>query len=546
MKLTLSSGVVPAVFSLMCSFSSTGAFAQESIRRNDMVDYDQRRSGLVDDGAYYCVPTSCVDMFKYMDNHGLPSMNGSFSNSYADITAWILYMGVLMGTNSADKGTGGTAAFNVSNTWIDNHTTKFFSSVAFGPGSDWSWRTIRNNMRLGALVRIGRGKYVRDTVNNEWDRDGGHAVMVAGFLDDGSGNRQFLVADPNNNSSLTTQEPFSLDSKPTSDITFTTEKHGLVTHARYTLSTGSNGNTRWVIDSMNAVLPFVAGWTTTTQDSQGFTFKVPFQFNEATAAWPTTFTFTTSDNVQDWCFDMMKGGIIYLASTGKIYEYDPFDGTKTQLADLPTAKKIAIGGPRQDLYVVTQGALTDELRYVPRKGAIGVIKSLNTRVDALDYDPVMGGPVVTKFGSNKFIRFSRTLGTRFDETTLSLSLIPPASVGPTIFKVDEHNGDYLLSNEGSTVWSRFRRHGNRRVEAQYTVASTAGLKSLCALPHGQALLQIGSRLVAVNQQGLETASDFDGITAASPFRSIRREFAALDSDISGPDWYDQTPGPDEP
>lgn len=511
-----------------------------------MVDYDQRRSGLVDDGAYYCVPTSYVDMFKYMDNHGLPSMNGQFSNSYADVTSWIFTMGFFMGTNSADKGTSGAAGYSVSNDWIDNHTTRYFSSVAFGPGSDWSWRTIRNNMRLGALVRIGRGKYIRDTVNNEWDRDGGHSVMVAGFLDDGNGNRQFLVADPNNNSSLTTQEPFSLDSKPTSDITFTTEDHGVVTHARYTLSTGSNGNTRWVIDGMHAVLPFVAGWTTTTQDSQGFTFKVPFQFNEATATWPTTFTFTTADNVEDWCFDLMKGGIVYLTTTGKVYEYDPFDGTKTQLADLPTAKKIAIGGPRQDLYVLTAGAISDELRYVPRKGAFGVVKTLNARVESLDFDPVTGGPVVAKFGSNKFIRFSRSLGTRTDETILSLSLIQPASVGPTIFKVDEHTGDYLMSNEGSQVWSRYRMHGNRRVEARYTVASTAGIRSLSSLTHGHTLLQVGSRLVAVNNKGLEIASDFDGITAASPFKSIRNEFAALSTDFPLPGWYDQTPGPDEP
>src|ERR1041385_5488114 len=76
------------------------AFARaEYLVRENMYDYDQRRQGIAADGAMHCYPTSMVDLFRYMSMHGLPSMNGSYGNSYSDVTDWIEYLGILMMTN---------------------------------------------------------------------------------------------------------------------------------------------------------------------------------------------------------------------------------------------------------------------------------------------------------------------------------------------------------------------------------------------------------------------------------------------------------------
>ncbi|MBS1721705.1 MAG: hypothetical protein JSS66_01730 [Armatimonadetes bacterium] len=525
------------------SLASLSAIAPaEYIMRNDMFDFDQKRSVIPNDGKMHCVPTSYMDLFMYMSTHGLPLMDGGYNaNSYSDMSGFELTLGILMGTSSTG-GTNQPTAYDVANSWMFGHTSKLILPYFFGGGSDWSWRTIRNYLRLGSICRIGYGRYYR--ANNVWVRDSGHSVALAGFQDDGAGNQTFYVADPSSSDSLNSQSPFVIKDKSTDDITFTTQNHGVVTHARYTHGTGDNGNWRYVIDSMHAILPQFAGWQATTRASSRLHLEIPFQMNEATHQWPSTLDITVPDTVVDWSFDMRTGGIVYLNSTGLIYELD-LDGVRTQIANIPNAKQIVVGGETQDLFVLIDNLLIDQLQFVNRNGGLGVIKSLGGNVASIDYDPVHQGPVVVANNLNKISLYSHSLGTKTD---VPLTRILPwkkdynyIQAGTGIVKVDHSNGDYIVAKTGDDHWERFQWVNGNLVGKPVYYRGTSGITTLCPAENGVMFVQDGNNLLTLGRSGSPIATDFSGMNVQTSVRIPRSEFAANRAEFSTMEWQDVEP-----
>ena len=75
-------------------------------------DFDQIRSGLVNDGKMYCAPTAAVDWLHYLANRGASSVmpGPGLSDNYLQVQYDISLLAQLMSTNPADD--GGTAGSN--------------------------------------------------------------------------------------------------------------------------------------------------------------------------------------------------------------------------------------------------------------------------------------------------------------------------------------------------------------------------------------------------------------------------------------------------
>lgn len=503
---------------LIAIFSCGGMIqAQESILRASVPDYDQRRSVLPRNGSMYCVPTSYVNIFRYMADHGMPDMNGSYNTSYGDVSNWILSTGVHMGTDAVD-GTRATPAFDYASHYIWNRTSHAVYMYKFSSDADWGVNTIRNWLRLGAMVAMGRGRYEWD--GNDYDRVGGHVMTLVGYTSDGNGNRTLKVMNPSmpNDGNLTTQSTFAVETKGVANVTVDTEDDGVVTHAQYSVSGNPNF---YMIDNMHVMLPCFAGWPSNTNDSTRFTFQFPFQWDEAAFGWPKTFTHTTTDSIVDWQWDAKNATLFYVNSAGNVKEVDIFDNTSTTITTISGANRILLGGPMHDLYVLGKAVLApDKIYRFDRK--TGRVSSTNVGFapGALDYDEFSGGPVVANTAGTVFKRYSPTLSSSTILTTRRLQSILPTLMAPIFMKVDHLTGDILTGIEGNSGWTRYIRQGSRYVGVDIPFRG-GGIQAIMPGETGQVYVQSNNVLSTYNRYGIPAPGDFDGLAVSGRFKMIR-------------------------
>lgn len=531
--------------------ASTGAWALDEFKyRADMYDLDQRRTALPNDGRMYCVPASFANLCAYLNKYGMNDMTAGFNrNSHSEMSSFLLTLGILFGTHPTE----GTKNSKPAETaWISSKTNKLVFFGSYGPSSSWGYRTIMNQFRAGALVRMAYGRY--KLVGGEWSRKGGHSVTLAGHqrYDSGSAPNLFFVADPAaDDGDWGAQGSFVFQIKETSNISLTTEDHGLVTHARYTNWVGENGDRRAVVDSMLAVLPVYAGWPAVEGDMTTFRIKVPWQMNPSAtySDFPTEVEFTTTDSIVDWTFDQADFGVVYVTSTGNVKRYDIASGTTTVLMSSAAARMVAIGGPDMDVYVLREGAFFDSITKVARRNGGLKSRNLNTKVAGIDIDDTSGGIVALHSSLSAVTEFDMNFATSKTTRLVSLSLTDgaPISVGGVpVFTIDQETGDYFVSREGNNYWDRYPKSYGVRKGYRVTYNGPT-LQRLVSGPQGVMFVQdLRGVIRTLTRAGHLVGTDFSGIQATGPFRLSRSFTMHRPGEMLGPGWYNELPVGDEP
>ena len=517
---------------------ASGMGWSEYYQRSGMPDFDQKRSGLPNTGNYYCVPTSYVDMYMYMASHGMPGMDGGYSSSYSDITAFILFTGILMGTDP-NKGTHG--AYGPGKSWINSHTSHAVYHWFYGPDWDWGTATLKNALKTGSLCAIGRGKYQWD--GNDYDRVGGHEVVLVGF-DYNSNGKSLIVRDPNDDSNLNSQSSYLSVYKDTTNYSIDTEAYGVVTHARYTNSTGG-GNNRYIVDSLHQVMPMFAGWTYGT--SAGTNFKVywPFMWEEATHGGPQELNFTSPNVVTDWCFDIGEVAIFYLTPGGDIRRIDMDEQTDTLVRNLPGASKIVVGGPKCDIFVLKKTLLSagDTLYKVTRStSALESKISLPKHVMDIDWDVQGNGMAMISNDLETVYRCNSNLqGLQIDNVRTLYSNHAHSFVPVTDFSVSHDTGEIILGALGTNTYQKYRRVLNTWSGKSYAYRGSTGIQTIVAAEGGQTFIQDGSSLVTLDVNGNYITNDFTGLGVQNKFQLSRSYVATQPGSMDGPGWDDVLP-----
>ncbi|MBS1707100.1 MAG: hypothetical protein JSS65_00090 [Armatimonadetes bacterium] len=554
--------VLAAAFALA---GVTGAFAVWFVpnvySRPGIPDYDQRRRDLPDHGNAYCVPTSCVDMLKYMSENGLPGMDGSFGNSYDDVTNFIFNLSVQMGTTTA-HGTHSGPAFDVMFNWTNSRTNKLLVHTLYGASWDWGKGTIRNRIAEGAICRIGYGRYYN--YGGSWHRDGGHSMALVGYNFSGSQDF-FRVRDPAKaDGDLDKQGDFVTEDYDTRNLTFTTTTWGRRTHAMCTLFTGDNGanNQRHVYDGMHCILPVFAGWLNTEVYTSGgpgpkpvpgkfkaspppFTSTSPWNFGDPT---PVTQSFTPFDTVVDWCYDIGMLGVFYITPAGKIYYANLTTGDHFFIQTIPGARKLVVAGTTLDLFVLASTNAGDTLVRLERDQMtleegkvmnIAVLRktvALPGRASALDVDPFAGGVAVLSKDMDKVWSFGEDL---LPKTTTPVSP-PPSGSGEPIFRIDPAFGEIVYTRRGSSQFFAILRGGPSR-GPRTSPSFAQGIESIELCGNGVVMVQDGGRLYTYDHAGQEVQTQLSGLAVNGPTKLIRSHVAADTSQMVGPEWRDVSP-----
>jgi len=553
--------VLAAAFALA---GVTGAFAVWFVpnvySRPGIPDYDQRRRDLPGHGGMYCVPTSYVDILKYMSDNGMPGMDGSFGNSYGDITSFIFNLGFQMGT-STEHGTYGGPAFDVIYNWTNSRTNKILVHTLYGPSFDWGKGTIRNRVAEGAICRIGYGRYYN--YGGSWHRDGGHSLALVGYNFSGSQDF-FRVRDPAKaDGDLDHQGDFVTENYDTRNLTFTTTAWGRRTHAMCTLFTGENGanDQRHVYDSMHCILPVFAGWLNTEVYTSGgpgpkpmpgkgkastpsFTSMSPWNFGDPT---PVTQTFTPVDTVVDWCYDIGSLGVFYITPLGKVYYANLTTGDHFLVQTIPGARRVVVAGTTLDLYILATVNTGDALIRLERdqmtleEGRVMynaiARKTINLpgKASCMDVDPFAGGVALLAKELDKVWSYDEDLVPK--ETT---PVPPPSGVGDPIFRIDPAFGEIVYARKGAQRFFAVARGTVTRGPRTSPTASR-GIESFELCGNGVVMIQDGGILRTYDHSGLEVETQLTGLAVGGPTKLIRSHVAADTSKMVGPEWRDVSP-----
>jgi len=225
-------------------------------------DFDQRRSGLANNGSNHCVPTSATNWMAYIANHGYPQLspgsgNWQSSTQYLPSTIAILLMGLNMGT-SGTGGTGLNGAVSGVQSWFSSSPYPgWFFSIGVNDGlfTQTSFDTLATHALLGRLVMPRIGWY--NTSNYPTiTRTGGHVTSMTRALRSGS-SRTIGINDPaSDDGNLTTQGTFSRENYPIQNELVVME--GVVRNAAKMVGYGSG-----YIDGYRAIVP-IFGLTTSS------------------------------------------------------------------------------------------------------------------------------------------------------------------------------------------------------------------------------------------------------------------------------------------
>lgn len=180
-----------------------------------MPDFDQRREpgdgiiGLPGNGSMYCVPTSILNIYAYIANHGYAGLNPGAANwqsqaNYNVASFSLLDMGIRMGTTTGG-GTGGGGARDGARSWLQfsNMDDKFTVTLYYANGNFVPRiEKMAHTAVMGSLVAFAYGRYDINSIAPDLyspilgDRKGGHQVTLARAVGFGVGNYILEVRDP--------------------------------------------------------------------------------------------------------------------------------------------------------------------------------------------------------------------------------------------------------------------------------------------------------------------------------------------------------------
>ncbi|MGD9690776.1 MAG: hypothetical protein AB7K52_14500 [Phycisphaerales bacterium] len=335
---------------------SAAAGAQVNVYRLGIPDFDQRRAGLAGDGGMHCVPTSCMNLYAYAANHGVPNATVGFPGprnwqspaNYNAGTQLVNLLGGFMGTTAAN-GTNGSGAENGMAFYNILTGGKFTSDVYWANGGFApSPNGVSFHMLLGGLVAVCYGRYEQSPTTGVWTRGGGHCMSLVGVQDFGG---EFLVRDPaadegNVAGRLTMQSPFR------------TEKYTMnpvAANFRYAGQNGSNFRVQYhfvekgvgrFLDTVMVIWPQVAITPVSLGNVPTIKFITPFSLTNEPQQIERFVQLPNPTTVHDLSLALDKAHIYFTAhhvrNDGTLYRHNRVTDEITEIIPLDNPGKMTV------------------------------------------------------------------------------------------------------------------------------------------------------------------------------------------------------------
>lgn len=317
-----------------------GTTAAQSFYKQNVPDFDQRRSACDNQGKMYCVPTSALNWMGYIANHGKPQAMGHPSSNWASQSEYSLAtnrlnkMADLMDTSA----TGGTDTGDAVEGLAD-----YFDLYGVGPAlmlgyiADEDWQVqpahIYNYLKMGCLVNICYGRYELD--GDQWERTGGHCVTACAIENASSSSPRLGFRDPDTGSSDSYTQQSTFMTRWWDLKKWTHNFDGDVYSQWGPID--NSGSTRRFIDKIIVVMPFFA--LTPDLNTGGLkTLIIPFQESQE----PTEKVIhLPQSQLPLGAFADPKSPGIYIIGkasklvNSKLFKHDPVKNDTTPLMDLP-------------------------------------------------------------------------------------------------------------------------------------------------------------------------------------------------------------------
>jgi hypothetical protein len=507
----------------------------------DVPDIDQRRAasadgiitGLPNEGAMYCVPTSAMNFFAYLAHHplaplpepGPQAQNWETSDPpvYNDMTANLMLLGSMMKTDPVG-GTGGFGGLTGMQEWLaaNGADEEYLVNLFYAVG-DYSPRLVdmAKSALGGALVMGGVGWYVNADNAEPKTRSGGHLVSLVGASGDANATTHTMVIhDPAGNDSKTMQAPFVRRLITTEDVTGTFDGE-VRTHSR-TVGYGSGYIDGYFTIAFNWGLLF---------DNLKFVVLSPFE----NPLDPVTRRFDPVGPVIDLAMHPQRTTHPYLVErSSTIWQIDALNGVSTRLANVGQARALELSGSDQTLYVLTKNhivALDWEGR---RKGRV----LLRDDVEQIAWDASRNELLAASLSSARLYRFSAGL-----EAIDAIDLPPVDGTGRLHMSVDPRSGVLWLLREGAAAALRITGARGRSVIAERVpLSGVVAAESLSVGHNGLVYVSDGGRIRVFDAAGEpEPRSRFNGLPGGA-LLELPRSFSNFDPAIhTGPAWRNVLP-----
>lgn len=513
-------------------------------------DYDQKWNFLDNDGKYFCVPTTYLNITHFLYNKGLSGFSSWAPGQNGSNAIW-QRIAALGNEDRLDtdpfNGTDAEDAFEYMSEFINARSGQAaFFHFFFGPNSNWGVDKIANMHSTGALIAMGYGRYYYSDVLKVWGRNGGHYMAFAGYDYVSEPKKLFFRNPANGDSDLTRQSGFDTTLRETKNITLTTFA-GKFTHARHTFDNGPFGNKREVIDTMHVIMPLFGGWNNvpgvnkassalSAGNEPPVSIVVPWHFEDDA---PRSFSFVPREKLVDWVFEHGEYAVYYITHLGRIFRVDLLSGDQKLIHVLKGGKSLMVGGSNADLYVLGDKTVGEHnepwVAQVNRDSNEVKRKYLPARGLAMEYDPISGGPAILAESEDKMMVL--------DDQLLALSVVamPPAPDGSSdlLFKI-AGDGSVLTARMGDgsvRVFTRSIREGTEGSSRYLDLPVENGIRGINVVDKERWVVQDGNTLKMVGPvTGREVPSDVTGMTVNGFFKMPRSHFAAVRGSLRGPAW----------
>ncbi len=537
---------------LALAVAFTAQASAQSYYRRDLMDYDQKRNALPNDGKMHCVPTSYVDILRFMAFAGFSGLDKGYDVGYNSITNFINHMGQLMDTDPDTDG-GGTNfddGVEICAEWISTHSHQFFVHTIYGPTSHWGTQRLRHTMAMGYMARIGYSRYYKD--GNEWVRDGGHALALAGY-DYRTSDKKILVANPaTDDGNINAQGSFVIDAQPVVNVSINTDDHGNESHARWSKYKKNGKNWQAIIDRMHVIQPLWAGWVNSQKSTGSILFASLTPYLPATTIFHAEFPIALEDGknatiksrdidlpgpVKDWCMDPGQAAIFVLGEDGSILHVDLLDKEITRVGSVKGGRKLAVAGKAFELFVLKDGDKEDSLlRLDPETGQELSSMKLAKGVTSIEPDQETRGIAALHPASKRLFRVDADLRASKPE-----AVELPEGTGEVLLNASA-KGNFTFARVGGATFHRLKIGSAAR---RMAVAQKPSLRAIHAINDGLFLIQDGDRIKAVDASGKATSSPFDNIRAAGVVKFARGWKSNTREEFSGKQWRETPPTPEE-
>jgi len=507
------------------AWGSTSSFYYRVVH---MPDLDQRRSGLANNGANHCVPTSTINLFAYAANHGFPWVppgQGNYQSSgmYSTATSAILSLGSIMGT-SGTNGTNGSGTQLGLELWAGQ--TGILSTIRRSRTSSYT-PTVAKMVQLacqGWIMSFAYGRY--DIVGSAGgvpilSRTGGHAVTMV-RAQRGGGSYELRYRDPADDSALSSQSTFT--NKSVYPVAYTAWFSGSLRTMNAIAYPSDDGRVR-IVDSYWGIRPMFGmkfgNSSGLVGGSGGGTIEMvdPTPLEGSMNLMLPSISISNFTEVRGLAFspDLTEGLVltrsIFVGQPTLLRSLDLFTGQLTTLPDAP-ANLVHIAPSREGwIYAFDEGGK------LYRLGETGGIDAANSSIPTptdIAFDDANDRLALLSIPDRRVAKYSKSLGVL---QNLSVPTPVPMS-GDGSVRVDPTTGEpwFFTTAAPSTLYNVYTpaAGGGPLTRSLLLPAVPGGLQGFQFGDNGELLLMGGSSIVAMRKTGdftwvLDTESPFHGL-----------------------------------